>query len=197
MKLSNYVSKHWRIPLDKASFIACIYRWRVRFSLAGLISAVLLARPNFHSLLAGMGFCILGLLLRAWACGHLKKDVRLTTTGPYRYTRNPLYLANLIIGLSVVAAARSWWVLGIFSFYFLLFYPVIIKREKEKMEEFFPEKYAEYSKKVPLFFPSVRPFPSVPGISFDWTLYKKNRERRAAVAAVFFWAALTLKMLVF
>lgn len=183
--------------MDRASIIDAVYRWRVRYSLLGLISSILLARPNFQSLLAGLGFSILGLLLRAWACGHLRKNVKLTTTGPYRYTRNPLYLANLIIGISVVAAARSWWVFALFCLYFLLFYPVIIKREKDKMEEFFPEQYQAYSKKVPLFFPSLRPNPSISEKTFDWALFKKNRELRAGIAALFFWTAIILKMILF
>jgi protein-S-isoprenylcysteine O-methyltransferase Ste14 len=162
-----------------------------------LILVILLAQPNFHSLLAGVGFCILGLLLRAWACGHLKKDKKLTITGPYRYTRNPLYLANLIIGISVVAASRSWWVFAIFSLYFLLFYPVIIMREKNKMEKLFPEKYAEYNKKVPLFLPSIKVYSTAPETAFDWALYNKNKERRAAIAALFFWTVIVLKMLLF
>lgn len=183
--------------MNRASIIDAVYRWRVRCSLMGLILAVVLARPNFQSLLAGLGFCILGLLLRAWACGHLRKDVKLTTSGPYRYTRNPLYLANLIIGISVVAAARSWWVFAFFCLYFLLFYPVIIKREKEKMEKFFPGKYEEYSQKVPLFFPALKPNPPASEKTFDWALFKKNKERRAGIAALFFWAIIMLKMILF
>jgi protein-S-isoprenylcysteine O-methyltransferase Ste14 len=193
----TYVSRYWEYTLSKAGMIQALYRWRVRYSLVGLILAVVLARPNLQSLLAGLGFCILGLLLRAWACGYLRKDIKLTTSGPYRYTRNPLYLANLIIGISVVAAARSWWVFGFFCLYFLLFYPVIIRREKDKMEGLFPEQYQEYSQKVPLFFPTLKPIPFASEKTFDWALFKKNKERRAGIAALIFWTTIILKMILF
>ena len=77
-------------------------------------------------------FCA-GLLLRAWASGHLRKEKELTISGPYQYTRNPLYLGSLVIGAAIVIGCRSWWIFVIFILYFLLFYPVAVLFEQEKM----------------------------------------------------------------
>jgi protein-S-isoprenylcysteine O-methyltransferase Ste14 len=108
--------------VTKTDIAQFLYRKRVRSSLISVIAAVILARPNLLSLLAGAGFITLGLLLRGWACGHLTKDRELTTSGPYRYTRNPLYLGSLWIALGVTAASRSWWVAALFALNFLLFW---------------------------------------------------------------------------
>ncbi|MCJ7580460.1 MAG: DUF1295 domain-containing protein [Candidatus Aminicenantes bacterium] len=171
-----------------------IYKWRVRFGLFALIFTVLLARPILLSLLIGLTITIVGLTLRLWACGHLKKEKELTTSGPYRYTRNPLYLGNVLIGIGVVIGSYTWWVILIFALYFLVFYPVIILEERGRMQKFFPLQYSSYSKNVPLFFPSIRPsWPKSPR-KFSWQLYKDNKESRALIGALFYWTALTVMM---
>lgn len=183
--------------MSKSKFKNTVYRWRVRAGFIGLILAILLSRPNLYSLIGGMGLCSLGLLLRTWASGHLKKEKELTISGPYRFTRNPLYLANFIIGLSVILASYSWRMVGIFVAYFLLFYPVALIREKKKMNTFFPEEYEKYKKNVPLFFPFFRSLPTSYKNKFSWRLYKKNKEYRALLGAAIFWLTMTGKMILF
>lgn len=145
--------------------------------------------------MAGIGLCMIGLGLRVWASGHLQKEKELARSGPYRFTRNPLYLANFIIGISVVLTSRSWWMAGIFSIYFLLFYPVVLKREAERMRALFPEEYAKYKHRVPLFLPSFRHLPRTEKPRFSWGLYKKNREYRALIGAAIFWLIMAAKMM--
>ena len=97
-----------------------IYKWRVRSGLIFALVALGFAKPNLCFLLIAIGLAIIGLALRTWACGNLKKEKELTTSGPYKYTRNPLYLGNLILGIAILIAARSWWVLAFFLAYFLM-----------------------------------------------------------------------------
>ena len=82
---------------------------RVRVPLGFLFAAVYLwlAHPTRTSLLAGALLLIPGLLLRALASGHVQKDKQLTTSGPYAYTRNPLYLGSLMLALGFAVAARN------------------------------------------------------------------------------------------
>jgi protein-S-isoprenylcysteine O-methyltransferase Ste14 len=179
----------------KVNFEQAVYGWRVKAGFISIVAAVILANPHLSSLLAGLGICLIGLIIRVWASGHLSKEKELAVSGPYRFTRNPLYLANLVIGMSVVVASYSWWVMAIFGAYFLLFYPIAIKKEKKKMKDLFPAEYDEYRKKAPLFFPSLRPLPSLKKNKFSWKLFRKNKEWRALSGAALFWLALTLKML--
>lgn len=181
--------------MPEINFEQAVYGWRVRAGFISIVAAVILAKPHLPSLLTGLGICIIGLIIRVWASGHLRKEKELTMSGPYRFTRNPLYLGNLVIGASVVVASRSWWVVAIFGAYFLLFYPIAIKKEKERMKDLFPGEYDEYRKKAPLFFPSLRPLPSLKKNKFSWKLFWKNKEWRALSGAALFWLALTLKML--
>jgi len=179
--------------MPKYNFKKTIYKWRVRAGFIGIILAVILAKPNSAFLLGGIGVCSLGLLLRTWASGHLRKQKELAISGPYQYTRNPLYLGNLIIGISIVIASRSWWVLGIVITYFLFFYPLVIREEKERMQRLFPKEYETYKKKTPLLFPSWKPLSPSNKNSFSWQLYRKNKEWKAFLGAILFWLILICK----
>lgn len=170
-----------------------IYRWRIRANLICLILSLLLARPKLYFFFAGLGLTLLGLLLRAWASGHLSKEKILAISGPYKYTRNPLYLANLIIGLGVMTASHSGWVLLVFCLNFIIFYPVAVLVERERMRRIFPHQYDKYSRKVPLFFPTLKPTDNASDHRFSWKYYYKNRELRTVIAALIFWTLLTLK----
>ena len=183
--------------MPKKTLREILNRWRVRTGFVCLILAILLSRPTLLSLLLGVGICFLGLLLSTWASGHLRKEKELTCSGPYRFTRNPLYLANLIIGISVVVASWTWWVVGIFFVYFLVFYPVVLMREKEKMQAKFPEDYEKFKKEVPFFFPFFGRTCLPNGNRFRKDIYKKNREYRALFGAVAFWFFMTVKMIIF
>jgi protein-S-isoprenylcysteine O-methyltransferase Ste14 len=174
-----------------------IHRWRVRAGFFGLILVIILAKPNLVSLLLGLGVCMIGLLIRTWASGHLIKEKKLIVSGPYQQTRNPLYFANLIIGISVVVVSLSWVVLIIFIAYFLLFYPPVVKKEKGEMKNLFPKEYEEYEKKVPLFLPSLKPHRSSEKRQFSWELHKKNKEYRAILGAVLFWMLMAGRLIFF
>jgi len=178
------------------NIIRFLCRWRVRAGFIVLPAIIILAEPTPVSLMTGVIISLIGLLIRHWASGHLIKEKKLANSGPYRYTRNPLYLGSFILGIGITAGAYSWWVLVIFTAYFLIFYPAVIIRERERMKELFPEDYSVYRKKVPLFFPSLESnFKSRQ--KFDWKLYRKNKEYRAQLSTLIFWLIIAGKMLLF
>jgi len=173
-----------------------LYRWRVRAGTLSLFVILAFARPSVKSLVAGGLVALAGLAVRAWAAGHLRKEKELTISGPYQYTRNPLYLGNLIIGAGVGIAASSLPVAGILVVYFLLFYPVIIMKEKDRMSRLFPDAYRSYRAFVPLFIPRIRKPAGGGNGAFHWSIYRKNREIRAAAGTAAFWLLLAIRMLV-
>jgi protein-S-isoprenylcysteine O-methyltransferase Ste14 len=169
-------------------------RLRVRAGLFIAVAVIVLARPSWSSILLGILISFFGLAIRAWASGHLRKEKALAVSGPYRYSRNPLYLGNFLLGIGITAGARSWWVAGLFIAYYALFYPMIIRRERERMKALFPHQYHEYGKKVPLFFPSPRKHLPSNG-RFSWSLYRQNREFRALYGTILVWLVLAAKLL--
>src|SRR5918997_5693326 len=73
------------------------------FVLIGLL--IYFSRPTPTSFAIGAVLVALGTLIRIWAGGHLTRDQKLTTSGPYEYSRNPFYLGRflLIIGFGVMS----------------------------------------------------------------------------------------------
>jgi protein-S-isoprenylcysteine O-methyltransferase Ste14 len=172
-----------------------LYCWRVRAGTPALVGALILARPSPESLVAGFVLSLFGLGLRAWAAGHLRKERELAVSGPYRFTRNPLYLGTLIIAAGAAAAARSWWAVALLGAYFAVFYPVIVWEERDRMRTLFPEVYGPYEKAVPLFFPVPGRTGKGNGGRFGGRLFIKNRELRAVIGTAAFWVLMALKLI--
>ena len=166
--------------MSAAAFFA---RWRVRLGYPLAIVALVLARPTPRSILFGALVGIAGLLLRALAAGHLHKQEVLTVSGPYAYTRNPLYLGSAILTLGAASATHSW-ISGLLLLgYFALFYSIVMRREEQELRFHHGPSFEEYAHAVPLFVPRLAPA-NLPGSregAFSFAQYKKNREYRAAV----------------
>ena len=116
---------------------------RIRVPL-GFLFAVLyfwLAQPTWRSIALSVILVVPGLLIRARASGHVRKNEALATSGPYAYTRNPLYLGSLLIGLGFCVAARSWWVGVALVVMFIAVYLPVIRDE----ETFLRQKFSEFS----------------------------------------------------
>ncbi len=97
-------------------------RWRVRLGYPLAIAVLWFSRPTPGWILLGTLIGIAGLLVRAYAAGYLHKQEILTVTGPYAYTRNPLYLGSAVLALGAGIATRSWVSAAILTVYFTVFY---------------------------------------------------------------------------
>ena len=158
------------------------------------------ARPTWLSLITGFAIAAAGILVRALASGHIRKNSALATTGPYAYTRNPLYLGSIIIALGFIVAARNLWIgLAAIAMFAFIYLPVIAAEEKY-LRSAFPG-YDAYAGHVPRFLPRLTPYR--PGTAadeeaggFSSDLYLRHREYNAAVGSVLMLGALVLKMLV-
>jgi protein-S-isoprenylcysteine O-methyltransferase Ste14 len=152
------------------------------------------ARPRPVTLLAGVGVSVFGLLLRAWAAGHIRKNSALATSGPYALTRNPLYLGSFLLGLGFTIGS-GWWPLGIlFAVLFLGIYLPVMRVESETLAKLFGDSYQTYARGVPLFLPRLTPYRSGEGkTEFDSSLYMRYREYRAALGLLVAWGLLILK----
>ncbi len=157
-----------------------------------LVAAFLwLSAPSWMSLAAGLPVSIAGLALRAWAAGHLEKNLSLARSGPYAHVRNPLYLGTLAVAAGLVIASRRWELGVLFAGVFLLIYLPVVELEEQHLRNLFPE-YEEYAQTVRKLMPGPG---SGGGKHFQWTLYRRNREYEAlggflAGVAVLVWKAL-------
>jgi protein-S-isoprenylcysteine O-methyltransferase Ste14 len=171
---------------------------RIRVPL-GFVFAVFylwVARPSWSRLAIGAGVVALGVGLRACASGHLRKAAEITTTGPYAYTRNPLYLGSVIIAAGFAVAARSYWIALAMAAIFAIIYVPVIRFEEQYLRAQFPA-FDDYARHVPRFFPRVAPPQQQVRGSFSSNLYFQHREYNAVLGAAGMLAALVVKMLWF
>jgi len=177
-----------------SSASAFFARWRVRLSYPLAILVLWFARPIPRSFLWGAPLGLLGLLIRARAAGHLHKQEVLTVTGPYAYTRNPLYFGSAILTIAASVAAHSWISALILCTYFALFYSIVMRREETELRAHHGAAFEEYARTVPLFFPRITParLPFAGAGAFSFAQYKKNHEYEAAVGFLLLLALLLL-----
>ena len=165
------------------SAAALLARWRVRsgYLLAALV--LIFARPTPHFVAIGAAIGLVGLWLRAYAAGYLHKQEVLTVTGPYAYTRNPLYLGSAILALGASVAMRSWISAAILLLYFAVVYRVVMRREEGELLGHHGAAFQAYAAAVPLFLPRVKParLPGARAGQFSFAQYKKNHEYQAAL----------------
>jgi protein-S-isoprenylcysteine O-methyltransferase Ste14 len=169
-------------------------RWRVRLGYLLAIVVLWFAQPNPKSILLALPIGLLGLLIRAVAAGHLHKQEVLTMTGPYAYTRNPLYLGSAVLTVAVAVATHSWISAVILCVYFALFYAIVMRREEGELRAHHGVAFDEYARTVPLFLPrlTLGKMPSAEAGAFSFAQYKKNREYRAAIGFLLLLLVLVL-----
>ncbi|MFY9558182.1 MAG: isoprenylcysteine carboxylmethyltransferase family protein, partial [Blastocatellia bacterium] len=179
---------------------------------AGFVLAPLLlisAKPTGGSLAAGLFVAVIGLAIRGWASGHLKKNQELTISGPYAHTRNPLYLGTFLLGMGVAVGGGTPWFVAVFAVAYLAIYLPVMIAEADTMRALFAEEYEDYRKQVPLFVPRFTPYgahssssyaaqlkrsPWRAGKTFEASLYMRHREYRAALGFIAVYGLLAAKM---
>ena len=112
------------------------------------------SRPTAESLLWGVPVSLAGLALRAWAAGCLAKNQQLATGGPYRYTRNPLYVGNIALWVGFALTARLVWLAPVILVLLGLEYHAIVRWEEQLLESRLGDAYRDYAARVPRWLPT-------------------------------------------
>ena len=119
-------------------------RFRVFLGFVLAAVALYLATPTPTTLLSGAVVSIAGELIRLWAAGHLEKSKEVTRSGPYRFTRHPLYLGSSLIGIGFAIAANHIVVAVIVAAYLLLTLTAAMHSEEAHLREKFGDAYDAY-----------------------------------------------------
>jgi len=167
-------------------------RWRVPLGFALGIAYLVFSRPTEKLLLAGGLVAAVGVALRGYAAGHLRKNQALAISGPYAWTRNPLYVGSSIIGIGFALAGGNVWLALGFVFFFLVVYWPVIRREEDFLRREFGAAYEDYARRVPAFFPR---WPREGGDNrFLFSQYRKNHEYEALLGYVVLLIILAFKL---
>ncbi|HEX6628661.1 MAG TPA: isoprenylcysteine carboxylmethyltransferase family protein [Gemmatimonadaceae bacterium] len=147
------------------------------------ITYLIFARPTPLTLAVGGVIAFVGVLTRAWASGHISKNERLATSGPYAHTRNPLYFGSFLIAAGF-AIAVHWALLLVVVAFFALVYAPTMQRERANIAGRFPDAYEAYAANVPAFVPRPTPWKAThpdEGDGFSLDLYMKHGEWKAGL----------------
>ena len=121
-----------------------IGRLRVTLGFVVAIVAFWLATPCWSSIVAGVAVAVVGEMLRFWAAGHLRKGQELASSGPYRFTRHPLYLGSFVIGAGFSIAAADVLVACLVFAYMIPMFWVATTLEGEALRASFGSDYDRY-----------------------------------------------------
>ena len=169
---------------------------RIRVPLGFVFAALFLwlAHPTWTSIFVGAVVAASGVCLRAAASGHVRKNAELTTTGPYAYTRNPLYLGSILIACGFAIASRSWMVVIICVVLFTAIYLPVIRSEEQFLRTQFLG-FDDYCERVPRLIPRLRAASGASRGRFSRALYLQHREYNAALGTAAMLGALVAKLL--
>ncbi|MBE0617959.1 MAG: isoprenylcysteine carboxylmethyltransferase family protein [Proteobacteria bacterium] len=159
-------------------FYRYIVRRRVRWGFVVGLAFLVFAEPSTASVFWGFLVALAGEALRTWASGTIVKTEELTTSGPYRLTRNPLYVGNFFLGLGVGIMGGRLWLLALFLLLFIPVYRTLVLKEEKRLLERYGEDFLAYCREVPRFIPNGKGWP--PPAPYDPArMWKKHREWRA------------------
>lgn len=176
------VARRIRVPLGFLTAALYLFElWRREPRPAAIAWSLLLVLP--------------GLWLRAYASGYVKKNRELTQTGPYAFTRNPLYLGSILIAGGFAVALLSWPVAAMLAAMFLIIYVPVIASEERFLRATFPD-FGDYCRRVPRLIPRLTPAPAGPSRTevssgkFSIDLYLRHREYNSLIGAALLYLSL-------
>jgi len=178
-ELMNRINKVFNDPKLRTLFIKFRLPLGILFSVWLLF---LLERAWFYP---GLLVSICGAFLQAWCMSTIRTQKKLTTTGPYMFVRNPMYLSRFILVLGIlIMTGRLWLILlyvGIYYFYMVN----RVKREEEILSGLFGEDYAAYCADVHPYVPGFKRFNPAQLVSLNRQSIRENHVLEN-LAAVFF-----------
>jgi protein-S-isoprenylcysteine O-methyltransferase Ste14 len=153
---------------------------RLRFAILYPLGVYLVffATPDDRSTRVGVAIMIAGVLMRLWSNGYAIKLDKLTTSGPYAFVRNPLYVGTALILLGVVVMLKVLWVGLIFFAAIAAAYTRTIRNEEAMLSKKFGAAYLDYRAKVPAMWPTLRPYAAGEKWSFDLERLWHSREHK-------------------
>ena len=171
------------------------------FVTAGLYLFELIRRaPHPAAIAWSLALVLPGLWLRGYAAGYVKKNRELTTTGPYAYTRNPLYLGSMMMAGGFAVALLSLPVALVLAAGFAVIYVPVIASEERFLRTAFPG-FDAYCRQVPRLIPRFAPASQIDDQAgsgaFSLALYLRHREYNAGIGAALLYLSLLVLRPVF
>ena len=165
-----------------------------------VVAIVLLARPEPATFTVGCSIAALGIAIRVWGCGHLRKNKDVISSGPFARVQHPLYLGTLLISVGAIIAAGSpdtpalliWTAIGpvFLAAFFAYYLPKKRRIEGGRLERRFGERFREWQRQVPAMVPSLKPYSRADARRWEWSVYRRNHELEMDALVVVLFCAM-------
>jgi len=165
------------------------HRTRQLVGIAFVILLVIIGAPtNADLYFLGVVSATLGIAVRMWASGHVRKDKVLATTGPYAYVRHPLYVGNHLITFGFCLASGLWWSFLVWIVLGFFYYPQTIAHEDRLLARLFPGEWEAWAKETRALIPRLGPYRS--GQSSEWSFRQSLRQNGEPIIAALLFLGL-------
>lgn len=166
----------WRCRISQGVFVLLV----VQNLALGLVPQHVVSLTQPLGTLA-VATVLLGVAIRSWAAGTLRKGVALTTEGPYRVCRHPLYLGTLLIMLGfclLIPHVLNFLLTGLSA---LVGYYMTMLNEERKLANKYGDAWTQYAAATP----RLLPLGLLAGVSGQWSVrqWLSSREYQAALTA--------------
>jgi len=158
-------------------------RFRQFSGISFVILVSVVGEPKELLFFPGGVLVFLGIAVRLWASGHIKKNKALATDGPYAFVRHPLYVGNITLGFGFALASSLWWSLPLLIVILLAFYPHAIHQEDENLHCIFKKDWEQWRKKTWALIPRLTSYRSAQG--GRWSFIQSLRQNGEPIIALF------------
>jgi protein-S-isoprenylcysteine O-methyltransferase Ste14 len=136
------------VPIPEAHVVGLII---------GAILHIFSSKQIFQQLwlghIIGWPLIVVGIGLCAWSVIEAKEmnianPDRLLKSGPYTFSRNPMYVGWTLIYMGIAFAANSIWIISLLPIVLIYIHFVDVRKEERFLEEQFGDEYRQYQKQV-------------------------------------------------
>ncbi len=165
-KLHNTFT-YYRVPLMAAAF---------------LIFAAYLR--DLYAFFIGVPVVIFGELIQIWATSHLHKDEKLTISGPYSHTRNPMYTGRFFVGLGFFIMSWNIYLIIGYILLFAIYAHLRVAREEKRLKVIFEPDYQNYCREINRWLPKIKPYSNSEPRKASWAQVCANHEQIVALGII-------------
>lgn len=142
----------------------------------------------------GAAVAVLGQTIQTWSGAHIHKDQRLTVSGPYCYTRNPMYIGRFFLMLGFVMMTWNACVIGAFVVLYAIYAHLRVLREELRLRELFADDYKRYCSEVRRWLPKLKRYSGAENRGASWACVRENHEEIHFAALLIILAGLMLRI---